>query len=382
MNVAAWPSVRFGETGDTCDSRHDHLAGEPAEADVGEHPIADRSGTVERRPSREFDHPADDLHARHERHRRLDLVLALDDDPVDEVHAARATAIRRCPAASVGGLALDHAEILDRAERRTFDGGVHAAHGHLAAIVGSRRVRADSTIRGRPCSRRQADHRPALVVDDLVGTHVILERLRPDHVDAIAAAGSGDRSTFGLTGVPGGPSRGRGVRRAAPRRRRAAAGPPRSSSGGPPTESIVGCTRFMSPSWPLGRRDPDEVEVGGTWLAADAQRSPINTEAKLLLLTHAFDVWAVQRVAICTDARNDRSRRAIERLGATFEGVLRHHRASTAAGEAGTLRDTAVYSIIADDWPAVRAAARPVERRRSADRSRRTGRRRTSTRRR
>ena len=110
----------------------------------------------------------------------------------------------------------------------------------------------------------------------------------------------------------------------------------------------------MSPAWPLGRRDPDEVEVGGTWLAADAQRSPINTEAKLLLLTNAFEAWEVRSVAICTDARNDRSRRAIERLGATFEGVLRQHRASTAAGEAGTLRDTAVYAIIAAEWPGIK----------------------------
>ena len=70
-------------------------------------------------------------------------------------------------------------------------------------------------------------------------------------------------------------------------------------------------------------------------------------------------MWSVQRVAICTDARNDRSRRAIERLGASFEGVLRHHRPSTAAGEAGTLRNTAVYSIIADDWPLLRARLLP-----------------------
>jgi RimJ/RimL family protein N-acetyltransferase len=110
----------------------------------------------------------------------------------------------------------------------------------------------------------------------------------------------------------------------------------------------------MSPAWPLGRRAPDEVEVGGTWLAADAQRSPINRNAKLLLFTQAFDVWEVRRLAICTDARNERSRTAIERLGATFEGVLRQHRPSTAAGESGVLRDTATYSIVADEWPAVR----------------------------
>ena len=196
--------------------------------------------------------------------------------------------------------------------------------------------------------------RPALDVDDLVGRHVILERLRLDHVADIAAAGSGDRSTFGWTGVPGDEAEAGAYvewlledaahSRAAPFVQR------RTADG-----AIVGCTRFMSPSWPLGRRHPDEVEIGGTWLVADAQRSAVNSEAKLLLLTHAFDVWAVQRVAICTDDRNDRSRRAIERLGATFEGILRRHRPSTAAGEAGTLRNTAVYSIIVDDWPAIRA---------------------------
>lgn len=193
---------------------------------------------------------------------------------------------------------------------------------------------------------------PALDVDDLVGTHVILERLRTDHVVDIAAAASGDRSTFAWTGVPADEATAEayvaGLLADAAKGRAAPFVQRRTADG-----SIVGCTRFMSPLWPLGRRDPDEVEVGGTWLAVDAQRSAINTEAKLLLLTHAFEVWSVQRVAICTDDRNDRSRRAIERLGATFEGVLRRHRPSTAAGEAGALRDTAVYSIIVDEWPAV-----------------------------
>ena len=195
---------------------------------------------------------------------------------------------------------------------------------------------------------------PALDVGDLVGHHVTLERLRIDHVDAIAAAAAGDRSTFGWTGVPDGSDQAdeyvetllsdAAALRCAPFVQRRVAG-----------GAVVGCTRFMSPSWPLGRRDPDEIEIGGTWLAADAQRSPINTEAKLLLLTHAFDSWRVRRVAICTDARNDRSRRAIERLGATFEGTLRRHRASTAAGEAGSLRDTSIYAIVDDEWPTVRA---------------------------
>jgi RimJ/RimL family protein N-acetyltransferase len=99
---------------------------------------------------------------------------------------------------------------------------------------------------------------------------------------------------------------------------------------------------------------PDEVEIGGTWLAASAQRTGINTEAKLLLLSYAFDHWGVGRVAICTDARNERSRRAIEGIGAQLDGVLRSHRPSTVPGEAGTLRDSALYSVVAERWPFVR----------------------------
>jgi RimJ/RimL family protein N-acetyltransferase len=196
-----------------------------------------------------------------------------------------------------------------------------------------------------------------LDVSALTGRHVSLEPLRHEHVDAIADAGSGDRSTFGFTQVPDGRDEARNYvdwliadaaeLRAAPFVQR------RRTDG-----EIVGCTRYMSPHWPLGRPDPDEVEIGGTWLAASAQRTPVNTEAKLLLLTHAFDVWGVQRVAICTDARNQRSRQAIERIGARFEGVLRRHRRSTHPGDGDRLRDTATYSITVDDWTDVRDSLR------------------------
>ena len=131
---------------------------------------------------------------------------------------------------------------------------------------------------------------------------------------------------------------------------------------------MVGCTRFLNPLWPLGREHPDEVEIGGTWLSTSAQRSAINTEAKLLLLTHAFETWHVQRVAICTDARNAQSRRAIERLGARFEGELRRHRRSTRAGEGTRLRDTATYAITIDDWPTVQHVAHRAARDRDDDR--------------
>jgi N-acetyltransferase len=194
----------------------------------------------------------------------------------------------------------------------------------------------------------------ALDIHTLGGRHVSLEPMRLDHVEDIAAAGAGDRSTFGFTQVPDGADEAdRYVRWLLDDADHGRAGPfvQRRLSDG----AVVGCTRFLNPQWPLGRADPDEVEIGGTWLAAHAQRTALNTEAKLLLLTHAFESWQVQRVAICTDARNEQSRRAIERIGATFEGVLRRHRRSTHADDGDRLRDTACHAITIDDWPTVHA---------------------------
>jgi RimJ/RimL family protein N-acetyltransferase len=93
------------------------------------------------------------------------------------------------------------------------------------------------------------------------------------------------------------------------------------------------------------------VEIGWTWLAASAQGTGINTDAKLLLLRHAFETLGVARVDLKTDARNHRSRRAIEGLGATFEGVLRRWSPSWTPGEEGRLRDSAMYSFIDVEWP-------------------------------
>ena len=101
------------------------------------------------------------------------------------------------------------------------------------------------------------------------------------------------------------------------------------------------------------RRPPrgvDSIEVGYTWLARRAQRTGINTEAKYLLLRHAFEVLRVNRLQLKTDDRNQRSRTAIARLGARFEGVLRSHRPSSEDG----LRDTAMFSVVEGEWPAVR----------------------------
>ncbi|MFD5099141.1 GNAT family N-acetyltransferase [Streptomyces albidochromogenes] len=94
------------------------------------------------------------------------------------------------------------------------------------------------------------------------------------------------------------------------------------------------------------------IAIGSTWLGSRFQRTGINTEAKLLLLGRAFDDLRARRVTWHTDHRNERSQRAIERLGARREGVLRGHRVRPD----GTVRDTVVYSMLADEWPAARDA--------------------------
>ena len=189
----------------------------------------------------------------------------------------------------------------------------------------------------------------------LRGSAVTLEPVSVAHVDALLAAADEDRSTFGYTVVPADVAAMHAYVEGLLDEHRRGTGLPfvqrRLSDDRP-----VGCTRYLNVVHRPGRDAPVEVEIGGTWLAASAQRSPINSEANLMLLTHAFEVWQVHRVAICTDARNERSRTAIERLGATFEGVLRNHRpAAGHRSEPGASRDTACYSILPDEWPPIRA---------------------------
>ena len=92
------------------------------------------------------------------------------------------------------------------------------------------------------------------------------------------------------------------------------------------------------------------VEIGSTWYAKRVQRTALNTEAKLLLLTHAFETLGCVAVEFRTHFMNQQSRRAIERLGAKLDGILRNHFLT----ENGTLRDTCVYSILISEWPTVR----------------------------
>lgn len=188
----------------------------------------------------------------------------------------------------------------------------------------------------------------------LTGEHVQLEPLSLDHAQELVDAASVDRSTFELTSVPDGIEA--MVRYIAGLLDDHAAGrvlpfaQRRLDTG-----RLAGCTRYLDPHWWRGRAEPDEIEIGGTWLGADAQRTAVNTEAKYLLLRHAFDELDVWRVAICTDARNQRSRDAIVRIGASFEGLLRNHR-TRADTAVPSPRQTAVYSIVDEEWPDVRRA--------------------------
>lgn len=109
---------------------------------------------------------------------------------------------------------------------------------------------------------------------------------------------------------------------------------------------VVGSTRFMNID-AANRR----VEIGATWLAAPWQRTTINTEAKYLMLRHAFETWHCIRVELKTDALNQRSRQAMLRIGAREEGTLRQHMVTWS----GRLRDTVYFSILDSEWPAVKA---------------------------
>jgi len=109
---------------------------------------------------------------------------------------------------------------------------------------------------------------------------------------------------------------------------------------------VVGSTRFFHID-----RDHRRVEIGYTWLSASAQRSEVNTESKLLMLTHAFEHWNCIRVEFFTDVLNVQSRTAILRLGAMQEGVLRNHMIMPG----GRYRDSVCFSIVAAEWPDVKA---------------------------
>ena len=200
---------------------------------------------------------------------------------------------------------------------------------------------------------------PRLTPVTLEGRHVRLEPLALEHVGPLLAAARGERETYAFTLVPATEGEMATYVRAALEQQAAARALPFATVDRS-TGRVIGSTRFGNvefwpwpPGNPLQRGEdvPDVVEIGWTWLTAGAQRTAINTEAKLLMLEHAFERWRVHRVSLMTDARNARSRAAILRIGARFDGVVRAQRLASD----GTVRDTACYSILDREWPDVRA---------------------------
>jgi RimJ/RimL family protein N-acetyltransferase len=191
----------------------------------------------------------------------------------------------------------------------------------------------------------------------LAGRHVRLEPLSFSHLDGLAAASASDPALYQWSPVPQGLAEAQRYIETALAWQEAGTAVPfailRAADG-----VVIGSTRFWNLerwTWPEGharhgRTDPDVCEIGYTWFSRAAIRTGANIEAKMLMLTHAFESWQVLRVCLHTDARNQRSRAAIERIGGRFEGILRAHRMAADF----TPRDSVRYSIVAAEWPEVK----------------------------
>jgi RimJ/RimL family protein N-acetyltransferase len=190
----------------------------------------------------------------------------------------------------------------------------------------------------------------------LRGHHVRLEPLNPAHIAPLVAASRDDSELYAWSFVPQGEHAVRQYVEHALSLAQSGHAMPfaivRESDA-----AVIGSTRFFDLArwaWPAGEAERpvyDTAEIGYTWLTPSAIRTRANTEAKALMLEHAFETWKVQSVSFHTDARNARSRAAIERIGAQFEGILRAHRLAIDLAP----RDSARYSIVAAEWPRVKA---------------------------
>ena len=191
----------------------------------------------------------------------------------------------------------------------------------------------------------------------LQGNHIRLEPLDYRHVDALVAASAIDPSLYRWSPVPQGKDEATSYVETALAWRDAGSAVPFAIVS-VNDDSVIGSTRFWNLerwAWPQGhprhgRSAPDACEIGYTWLTRSAIRTTANTEVKLLMLTHAFETWQVLRVCFHTDARNQRSRAALERIGGKFEGILRAHRMAADY----TARDSVRFSIVAAEWPEVK----------------------------
>lgn len=198
---------------------------------------------------------------------------------------------------------------------------------------------------------------PMIEAVELSGKTIRLEPLQLRHADGLVAASASDPSLYQWSPVPQGrPEAVAYIETALAWLAQGTAVPfaiVDTTSG-----EIIGSTRFFDierwawrPGSPESRRGlPDACEIGYTWLRRSAIRTGANTEAKLLMLTHAFEVWQTLRVCLHTDERNRRSWDAIERIGGRFEGILRAHRLAADF----TPRNSARFSIVAAEWPSTK----------------------------
>jgi N-acetyltransferase len=178
----------------------------------------------------------------------------------------------------------------------------------------------------------------------LRGSHATLAPLSPDHTAALAeAARDGELWQLWYTSVPHPDQMAAEIER---RLGLLAKGSMLPFTVFDAAGAIAGMTTYMNIDATHKR-----VEIGSTWYASRVQRTPLNTECKLMLLQHAFEALDCIAVEFRTHRFNTQSRRAIERLGAQLDGILRNHQRAAN----GTLRDTCVYSITADEWPTVKA---------------------------
>jgi N-acetyltransferase len=191
----------------------------------------------------------------------------------------------------------------------------------------------------------------------LSGRYVRLEPLQLGHLRGLVSASAGEPELYRMSKVPVGDTEVRRFIEVAQAVRDAGKAAPfavvRLSD-----EAVIGSTRLFDLDWwpwPTGHPrhghdGPDTCEIGHTWLTRSAIRTGANTDMKRLMLMFAFETWDVESVCFHTDARNERSRRAIRRIGAHYEGILRSHRLASDDQP----RDSARFAITAADWPAVR----------------------------
>jgi RimJ/RimL family protein N-acetyltransferase len=191
----------------------------------------------------------------------------------------------------------------------------------------------------------------------LQGKHIHLEPLDQRHTSGLAAASVEDPELYQWSPVPQGEAAVIKYIETALSWKNAGTALPfaivDANSG-----VVLGSTRFFDLerwAWPAGhamhgRTTPDVGEIGYTWLRRSAIRTPVNTEAKFLMLNYGFETLNMLRVCLHTDVRNERSRAAIERIGGKFEGILRCHRMAADF----IPRDSARYSILAQEWPEVK----------------------------